>query len=409
MKTLVVFNIFIIVVFAKVPGELIDDWSAIAAVYSDECLSESGANSEIARKMFENHKLVNEEHIRCYFKCLMVKHNFMSEDGVLNEELLIKGIQHVTPEIAHTESKYWFEQLSGDKENILENVTSKANCPSDDGIEFEDQENIYDDTVMAETAKSEINLCGNVEEEMFPPLEIETTTEHVPTLFNTIKGRIVVNLAHLLNKYTKIINHSLSCTMGKMKIVKEVTFGLNSSLHFYCDNCEKTCVINSEPHNVGKDINKEIVWGCLSTGIGHNQAEEIFGLLDVPFMHTKTFAKKTSKVPYELIDDWNALAAVYADECLSESGANSEIARKMFENHKLVDEEHIRCYFKCLMIKYNFMSEDGVLNEDLLIKGVQHITPEIAHTCITRYGNEMEVCRKGYLVASCVAEENYET
>ncbi|KAK4882592.1 hypothetical protein RN001_002710 [Aquatica leii] len=52
-----------------------------------------------------------------------------------------------------------------------------------------------------------------------------------------------------------------------MRIVKEVTFGLNSSLHFYCDNCEKTCVINSEPHNVGKDINKEIVWGCLSTAM----------------------------------------------------------------------------------------------------------------------------------------------
>ncbi|KAK4879408.1 hypothetical protein RN001_007554 [Aquatica leii] len=226
MKTLLVLTISICAVLAKVPFELMDDWQAIAAAYADECIAESGADPETAKKMFENHKLVDEGTIRCYFKCLSMKNKFMLEDGTYDEGELIKRVQH----------------------------------------------------------------------------------------------------------------------------------------RFSVQN-------------------------------------EDFVFIFVVF----------AKVPYELIDDWNALAAVYAEECLLESGSNSEVARKMFENHKLVDEEHIRCYFKCLMRKHNFMSEDGVLDEVQLIQGVQHITPEIARTCITKHGMEIDLCRKGYLVASCVAEENYET
>ncbi|KAK4879402.1 hypothetical protein RN001_007548 [Aquatica leii] len=73
MKTLVVLNIFISVALSKVSFDLIDDWNNVSAPYADECILESGANPEMARKMFENHKLVDEEHIRCYFKCLSLK------------------------------------------------------------------------------------------------------------------------------------------------------------------------------------------------------------------------------------------------------------------------------------------------------------------------------------------------
>ncbi|KAK4879411.1 hypothetical protein RN001_007557, partial [Aquatica leii] len=112
-------------------------------------------------------------------------------------------------------------------------------------------------------------------------------------------------------------------------------------------------------------------------------------------------------VPFDFIDDWNAVASTYADECISESGADSETARKMFENHKLVNEEHIRCYFKCLSMKNKFMSEDGVYDAKALEKGLQHVTPEIAQNCLSKYGNALDLCRRAYLVATCITEENY--
>ncbi|KAK4879404.1 hypothetical protein RN001_007550 [Aquatica leii] len=116
-----------------------------------------------------------------------------------------------------------------------------------------------------------------------------------------------------------------------------------------------------------------------------------------------------SKVSFELIDDWSNVSAPYADECILETGANPEMARKMFENHKLVDEEHIRCYFKCLSLKGKVMSEDGAFIPEALIKLFIHITPDIAYNCVAKFANEEDLCKKAYLVALCITEENYIT
>ncbi|KAK4879397.1 hypothetical protein RN001_007543 [Aquatica leii] len=114
-------------------------------------------------------------------------------------------------------------------------------------------------------------------------------------------------------------------------------------------------------------------------------------------------------IPYERMDDWKALADVNANECILESGANPIIAKQMFENHKLVDEEHIRCYFKCLALKNEIMSKDGVFFEDEVIKKIPHVTKEIAQRCITKGRTEKDICKKTYLVAFCITEENYVT
>ncbi|KAK4879401.1 hypothetical protein RN001_007547 [Aquatica leii] len=113
-----------------------------------------------------------------------------------------------------------------------------------------------------------------------------------------------------------------------------------------------------------------------------------------------------SEVSFEIVDDWNALATPYSDVCISESGANSETAKKMFENYKLVDEERIRCYFKCILMQHKFMQEDGSFDVDRFVKGNEHVTREIADTCLSKIANEKDLCKKGYLLATCVIGEN---
>lgn len=126
-----------------------------------------------------------------------------------------------------------------------------------------------------------------------PPLEkeVDKSYKHLDEL---LTGRRIVNLGHVLREYGKVLDHKNHCTMGKMEFIKESSQGFLTYLYFYCDNCEKTKIITSEPVGPsGNDINKAGVWGALSIGIGHSQCEEFFSVLDVPFMTPKKFVKET--------------------------------------------------------------------------------------------------------------------
>lgn len=123
---------------------------------------------------------------------------------------------------------------------------------------------------------------------------MEYSSEKRIGVADIVHGRRIVDLGHVLQQYSAILWHKLKCTGGEMQIVKETRKGLVSFLHFYCDNCEQTVVLSSDRH--GDELNEALVWGCLSTGIGHHQCEELMGVMNVPIMSAKTFAKKTSLI-----------------------------------------------------------------------------------------------------------------
>ncbi|KAF5283207.1 hypothetical protein FQR65_LT14036 [Abscondita terminalis] len=86
----------------------------------------------------------------------------------------------------------------------------------------------------------------NDDEGHLPLLQFEVDVDRPKTLADVVKGRRVVDVAHLLTQYETIVSHKFRCTMGKMQILKEQRVGLFTTLHFYCDNCEKTAIITSE-------------------------------------------------------------------------------------------------------------------------------------------------------------------
>lgn len=129
-------------------------------------------------------------------------------------------------------------------------------------------------------------------EEFLPPLEYEIDPDY--KLLGNFMGRRIVDLAHVLKEYQTVVTHPIKCTMGRMKFIKETRVGLVSNLHFHCDNCNKTFIVSTEPP--GKSVNNAVVWGSLSTGIGHNQCEELFAVLNIPFMTSKTFSREVVKV-----------------------------------------------------------------------------------------------------------------
>ncbi|KAF5287970.1 hypothetical protein FQR65_LT12147 [Abscondita terminalis] len=116
-----------------------------------------------------------------------------------------------------------------------------------------------------------------------------------------------------------------------------------------------------------------------------------------------------AKVSDDLMDDWNAVASTYADECIEESEANPIVAKNMFKNHKLHDEEHIQCFIKCLNYKLKFLTDVGVYDKERFVNTLQHVTREIVDKCVEKHKFETNECKNSYLVAACFAEENYIT
>lgn len=132
-------------------------------------------------------------------------------------------------------------------------------------------------------------------EQDYPALEIEVDQSY-KSIKHLLNGRRIVNLGHVLSEYEKICKHGDKCTMGKMTFVKETRFGLTSRLHFFCDNCEEATVLSTDPNNGENEITKAVVWGNMSIGIGKYQCEELFAIMDIPFMTQKTYSQTTAGI-----------------------------------------------------------------------------------------------------------------
>ncbi|KAK5639970.1 hypothetical protein RI129_010781 [Pyrocoelia pectoralis] len=82
--------------------------------------------------------------------------------------------------------------------------------------------------------------------------------------------------------------------MGKMNFFKEQRNGFRSQFIFKCDICERRiCVTSHVPED---DINFAFVWGITSIGAGYSQGEELFSVLNVPFMTKRKYKKVESLV-----------------------------------------------------------------------------------------------------------------
>ncbi|KAK9696346.1 hypothetical protein QE152_g31959 [Popillia japonica] len=181
--------------------------------------------------------------------------------------------------------------------DILERIMIETHSPSvnisDTGISVNEQFQLPSQLSPEEDhEKNDIDLD-------LPPLEMEADEEYKP--LGDLMGRRIVDLAHLLTEYEKVIKYPTKCTRGRMKFTKEFRSGLVTKLYFYCDNCEKQMIICSESES--KSVNNAVAWGSLSTGIGYCQCDKLFGVLNIPFMASKTYSKEVAKVKKGLAND----------------------------------------------------------------------------------------------------------
>ncbi|KAF5286252.1 hypothetical protein FQR65_LT12736 [Abscondita terminalis] len=98
-------------------------------------------------------------------------------------------------------------------------------------------------------------------------------------------------------KIRKVQRHSMECSFGgSLILVSCKNKGLCSSLKFACFKlmCTKTITLATVEN--ATQVKRNVVQGCISTGVGYYQAEELFSVLDIPFMANGTYQKYEKSV-----------------------------------------------------------------------------------------------------------------
>lgn len=81
------------------------------------------------------------------------------------------------------------------------------------------------------------------------------------------------------------------CSIINMHIIREIKNGVNSEFVLQCKMCLCIKTLRTEDKTKQKvnNTNASLVLGCISTGIGHAQINEIAASLNMPMMSRKTF------------------------------------------------------------------------------------------------------------------------
>ncbi|CAG9820787.1 unnamed protein product [Phaedon cochleariae] len=143
--------------------------------------------------------------------------------------------------------------------------------------------------------------------------------------------------------------------MGRMDFKKETRIGIVSKLHFECDNCDKTFIICTSESPNGK-LNDSVVWASLSIGIGHSQCEELFGVMNIPSMHQKTFANEMVSVKKGIIIGAETKKPLFL-------GIRNKFCSlcSYYEKHELPQKKH-----ECAL---NFNGPSTAMEQDIIVEG----------------------------------------
>lgn len=125
------------------------------------------------------------------------------------------------------------------------------------------------------------------DESTLPKLNVIFVKSDEPML----SGRRLVDIEHFMKQIMELGKHGSKCTMGRYILIKEVQNGVAFKLYFKCNVCNRQQVVTSEKEQCLDSVNNAFVWGALSIGIGHRQAEDLFAVMDCPSPSFKKFKR----------------------------------------------------------------------------------------------------------------------
>lgn len=150
---------------------------------------------------------------------------------------------------------------------------------------------------------------------------------------NILQGRRLVDIGYVFKQINKISKHSpFDCSFGDMYPTSECRMGLQTKITFFCRMCnmEKSLNLIDDNCEGGMNINNALALSAISTGTGYSTLNEIFSVLNVPFMSSNTYEAHHEQVS-DLIDQsvWKVMEKAGHEE--------AQLSRELGE----VDEDDV--------------------------------------------------------------------
>ena len=135
----------------------------------------------------------------------------------------------------------------------------------------------------------------------------EKGSNHVASYIESLQsleGRRIIDIKCFMTEVLQMVNHHpFSCSLETVRFISEKRIGLQSTFCFKCSMCNKSFKLHTENDlvgnqkpNPGNNANNAFVSGTISIGNGFSQAQELAGVLNLPFMAKKTFSNHESIV-----------------------------------------------------------------------------------------------------------------
>ncbi|KAK4873495.1 hypothetical protein RN001_015524 [Aquatica leii] len=87
--------------------------------------------------------------------------------------------------------------------------------------------------------------------------------------------------------------------------------------------------------------------------------------------------------------------------CECETGVNVALVGRFFQNKEFSNDACLRCFFKCLLQKMEFLRYDGTISvADIILK--LEISEEPILHCVSQVQNETDLCIKAFLFLKCL-------
>ncbi|VEN51461.1 unnamed protein product, partial [Callosobruchus maculatus] len=190
---------------------------------------------------------------------------------------------------------------------------------------------VTDESVGKETFES-ISFMDQNEYESINNYPLEYEYEKVEDEdLDVLQG--IVDLKYVLQWAIDLqVQHSKTCTVGKLKIKEEnrLNLGLVSCITFKCNYCDVEIKKYTENPNVKSPINYGAVWGTLSTGSTISHLKEQLAMMKIPPMPYSMFQKSE-----------NDLALVWKEELWSLMQKAAQEEKEMAIANNQVDENGV--------------------------------------------------------------------
>ncbi|XP_044271957.1 uncharacterized protein LOC123015933 [Tribolium madens] len=163
----------------------------------------------------------------------------------------------------------------------------------------------------------------NIREELEEGIEEERVTIEANQEYR-MEGQRIVAIQDFINSLKLLGDHNkdMACTLSNMIVQKEIRNGLESTLIFKCNMCNKVKSIQTN-----NTANETSVIGIMNIGSGYSHLEQLTSAMDIPCMSNATYQKIQNRV----CDSWEEAAL----ESMIEAG--QEEKRLAIENGDVTD------------------------------------------------------------------------